>query len=145
MNQLPFDIVNFGGFAARDLQGQDEWQWRDETVIAFDTQFSLTRVGTGSYDLRWRRVGKSCQFQASLSAATSIATTAGTSYMVLPVLSYKSGTVPAGLSGIVVMVNMTTNVAVGNGVIDVANSRAYLPTQSASGNTFALWGEYEVA
>lgn len=143
--KIPFDAINLGGFAARDLQGQDEWQRRDETAIPFGTQFSLTLVGTGSYDLRWRRVGKSCQFQSSFSSTTSIATTAGTSYMVLPVLSYKATGDPAGLSGIVVMVNMTTNVAVGNGVIDVTNSRAYLPTQAASGNTFAVWGEYEVA
>ena len=40
--------------------------------------------------------------------------------------------------------NLTTNVSVGTGVIDATNSRCYLPSQSASGNTFSLAGWYEV-
>jgi len=42
------------------------------------------------------------------------------------------------------MVNTTTNVAVGVCVVDVANSRIYVPSQSATGNTLVITGWYEV-
>jgi hypothetical protein len=40
--------------------------------------------------------------------------------------------------------NDTTNIAVGTCHIDVSTSRAYLPTQVASGNAFLLCGSYEI-
>lgn len=82
-------------------------------------------------------MGKTCKFQISLLAATSIASVAGTTYLTLPFTAM-------GLAGMLVMTNATSNIAVGLGHIDVTNSRAYLPTQTASGNTFHLFGEYEV-
>lgn len=125
------DVNNVGGFADRDLRGQDKWE-------TFTPVFgSLTVVGATSYTGRLRKVGKLLQFQVQFSAATSIASTAGTDYLTLPIAA-------VGLSGIAVMTNDTTNVAVGLCHLDVATSRCYLPTQAASANTFKLFGSYEI-
>jgi len=123
--------VNRQGFAWRDLLGQDGWQ-------TFTPVFgSLTVVGATSYSGRFRIVGRSLEFQVKFSAATSIASVAGTDYLNLPI--------PAiGLTGIGVMTNDTSNVAVGLCHIDVATSRCYLPAQLASGNTFNLFVKYEI-
>lgn len=131
MNELDDKTLNQRGFAFRDLLGIDRWE-------AFTPAFtSLTVVGATTYTGRFRVVGRLCQFQVTLLAATSIASTAGTTYMALPVTA-------AGIAGIGSMMNNTTNIAVGDGVIDATNSRFYLPTQGASSDTFALYGEYEI-
>lgn len=118
-------------FAYRDMTGQDLW-------LSFTPVFgSLTVVGGTTYTGRYRVVGRSVQFQVSFSAATSIASVAGTDYLTLPVMA-------KGLSGIATMSNDTTNIAVGICHIDVATSRCYLPAQIASGNTFLLFGVYEI-
>lgn len=118
-------------FAYRDLMGQDTW-------LSFTPVFgSLTVVGATTYTGRYRVVGRSLQFQVSFSAATSIASVAGTDYLNLPVAA-------KGLAGMCVMSNDTTNVAVGTCHIDVATSRCYLPAQVASGNTFLLCGSFEI-
>lgn len=125
------DHLNEAGFAHRDLIGQDRWE-------SFTPVFgSLTVVGATTYSGRYRIVGKSVQFQASFSAATSIASVAGTDYLTLPIAA-------KGLSGICVMTNDSTNVAVGLCHVDVTTSRCYLPAQIASGNTFLLCGSYEI-
>ena len=125
------DDVDERSFAYRDAKGLDRWE-------SFTPSFgSLTVVGATSYTGRYRIVGKQLQFQVQFSAATSIESTAGTDYLTLPVTA-------RGLSGVAVMTNDTTNVAVGVCHIDVANSRCYLPTQGASGNTFNLAGWYEI-
>ncbi len=120
------------GFAFRDLVDQDRWETSWTPVFG-----SLTVVGATTYVGRWRLVGKSCQFQVKFSAATSIASTAGTDYLTLPITAN-------GLSGLAVMTNDTTNIAVGLCHIDVTTNRCYLPTQAASGNVFHLAGYYEV-
>lgn len=118
-------------FSYRDITGQDKW-------TSFDPVFgSLTVVGATSYTGRYRIVGKSVQFQVKFSAATSIASTAGTDYLNLPVTA-------SGLCGMAVMTNDTTNISVGVCHLDVSTSRCYLPTQTASGNTFNLCGWYEI-
>lgn len=128
MNELKMDK---GGFAFRDLIGEDRW-------VAFTPVFgSLTVVGTTTYTGRLRVVGKSCFFQVQFSAATSIASTAGTDYLTLPMTA-------KGLAGVGTMTNDTTNIAVGACHIDVATSRCYLPTQAASGNVFTLAGWFEL-
>jgi hypothetical protein len=119
------------GFAYRDIRGQDRW------TLWTPVFTSLTVVGATAYSARYRTLGKMCQFQAKISAATSIASVAGTTYVALPLSAM-------GLSGMSVMTNATTNVAVGLGHIDVTNSRMYLPAQLASGNIFHLFGQYEV-
>lgn len=125
------DILNEGGFAYADLIGQDKW-------TAFSPVFgSLTVVGTPSYTGRLRVVGRSCQFQVKFSASTSIASTAGTDYLNLPIAA-------KGLAGIAVMTDDTTNTLVGGCHIDVATSRCYLPTKVASADIFNLCGSYEI-
>lgn len=118
------------GFAYRDILGQDSWD-------TFTVDASLTLVGALTAVGRYRFVGKECQFQVSLVAATSIATTAGTSYVSLPVTA-------KGIAGMAVMTNDTTNIAVGVCHVDVATSRCYLPSQGASGNTFNVCGSFEI-
>ena len=127
----PFDEkqVEEASFSYHDLLGQDRWNsWA--VTYSFATATSLTVVG------RFKVVGRQCFWQVQ-SSGTSLATTAGTSYIALPI--------PAkGYSGIVNMYNATTNINVGTSGVDVTNSRAHLPSQIASANTFAFWGTYEV-
>lgn len=118
-------------FAWRDLLSLDQW---DTFTPVFG---ALTVVGATSYSGRYRFVGRQCQFQVQFSAATSIASTAGVDYLNLPMTA-------AGLSGIAVMTNNTTNIAVGVCHVDVATSRCYLPTQGASGNVFNICGSFEI-
>jgi hypothetical protein len=118
-------------FSFRDLRSQDVWQ-------SFTPVFgSLTIVGAASYTGRYRIVGKQLQFQIKFSAATSIASVAGTDYLTLPIAA-------KGLAGIAAMTNDTSNVAVGVCHVDVATSRCYLPAQAASANTFTIYGSYEI-
>ena len=127
------DFPNQQGFAWRDLHGEDRWE-------KFDPIFgALTVVGATSYSGRLRVVGKQCFFQVKFSAATSIASVAGTDYLTLPITAKSQG-----LAGIATMSNDTSNVAVGVCHIDVATSRCYLPAQVASGNVFNLCGNYEI-
>lgn len=128
--ELP-EYVDQTSFAWRDLLSIDRWE-------AFTPVFgSLTVVGATTYTGRYRIVGKRLEFQVSFLAATSIASTAGTDYLTLPVTA-------KGLSGFAMMSNDTTNIAVGLCHIDVTTSRCYLPTQLASGNTFLLAGWFEI-
>ena len=128
---MDIGLVDEKSFAYRDLKSQDVWQ-------SFTPVFgSLTVVGATSYTGRYRIVGRSVQFQVQFSAATSIASAAGTDYLTLPITA-------KGISGMAVMTNDTTNVAVGLCHLDVATSRCYLPAQAASGNIFKLCGWYEI-
>jgi hypothetical protein len=131
VNDLDDQPLDKSSFSYRDIRGFDRWE-------NFTPVFgSLTVVGATSYSGRLRFVGRKLEFQVKFSAATSIASVAGTDYLNLPVAAQ-------GLSGIAVMTNDTTNVAVGVCHIDVATSRCYLPAQAASGNTFNICGSYEV-
>lgn len=124
-------MIDLKSFSHRDSIGQDKW-------TVFTPVFgSLTVVGATNYTGRFRIVGKSVEFQVQFSAATSIASVAGTDYLNLPVSA-------KGLAGMAVMTNDTTNISVGLCHIDVSTSRCYLPTQTASGNTFTLCGWYEI-
>src|SRR5947208_3418972 len=125
MNRLDDVEIDQKSFAWRDLLSQDHW-------MGFAPIFgSLTVVGGTTYSGRLRIVGRKVEFQVSFKAATSVASTAGTDYLTLPITA-------AGTSGQAQMTNDTTNIAVGLCHIDVATSRCYLPTQAASGNTFNL-------
>jgi len=118
-------------FSYRDLLSLDRWE-------SFTPVFgSLTVIGATTYTGRYRIIGRSVQFQVQFSAATSIASVAGTDYLTLPIAA-------KGLSGMATMTNDTTNVAVGVCHIDTATSRCYLPTQTASANVFHLAGSFEL-
>lgn len=129
----PFDDVEIAqqSFAYADLIGRDKWQ-------SFSTAFTgLTVVGAATSSGRFRIVGKSAEFQAQLSAATSISSTAGVTYMTLPISA-------KGLAGFGAMTNMSASTTVGLCHIDVISSRCYTPTQAASANTFTIFGQYEI-
>ena len=128
----PFDDVNVdpNSFAYEDLLGINRWK-------PFTPIFgSLTVIGATTYTGRYRNIGAAIEFQVTFKAATSIASVAGTDYLNLPITA-------KGIAGIATMTNETTNIAVGVCHIDVSTSRCYLPTQTASGNTFTLCGSYE--
>jgi hypothetical protein len=116
-------------FTYKDLTGIDTWETWTPTY-SFTTATSLTVSG------RYKIVGKQCYFQVK-STGTSLATTAGTDYIALPITA-------AGYGGLGVMTNDTANTAVGVGHIDVTNSRFYPPAQIASANDFIFAGWYEV-
>ena len=125
------ETVDEKSFSYRDLLSKDEWS-------AFTPSFgSLTVVGATSYTGRYRIVGSQLQFQVKFSAATSIASSAGTDYLTLPKTAN-------GSAGVAVMTDNTAKTAVGVCHIDVANSRCYLPTQTASAHVFTLCGSYEI-
>lgn len=131
MNYFDAKTIDEKSFALRDLLGIDRWE-------PFTPVFgSLTTVGALTVSGRYRFVGRQIQFQVRFSAATSIASVAGTDYLTLPVAA-------KGLAGLATMTNDTTNVAVGVCHIDVTTSRCYLPAQAASGNTFTICGSYEI-
>jgi hypothetical protein len=130
LNELYNKNIDTTSFAYRDLMSVDRWE-------SFTPTFSLTAVGTPTYTGRYRVQGRKAEFQVKIVPETSIATTAGTSYMDLPI--------PAnGIGGMATMTNATTNIAVGVVHIDVSNSRAYLPSQAASGSTFHVNGWFEI-
>ena len=131
MNLLDDKTLSEKSFSYSDILGQDRW-------ISFTPVFgSLTVIGATSYTGRLRIVGRSVQFQVQFSAATSVASVAGTDYLTLPITA-------RGLTGFAVMTNDTANTAVGVCHLDVSTSRCYLPTQVASANVFNLCGQYEI-
>ena len=131
MNEFDDVTLDDSSFSYNDVQGKDRWR------IWTPVFGSLTVVGATTYVGRYRIIGKQCQFQVKFSAATSIASVAGTDYLNLPFTAM-------GLTGMATMSNDTSNVAVGICHIEVATSKCYLPAQVASGNTFNLCGSFEV-
>lgn len=129
--ELP-DTADLESFAWLNMVGVDAWTPFTVAVT------SMTVLGTPTYTGRYRAIGRKIEFQISLISTVSIASTAGTTYIALPVTPAK------GLAGWGSMQNQTTNVAVGACVVNITNSRIYLPALVASGNTFALFGEYEI-
>lgn len=123
-------LIDPKSFAYRDSHGQDKWE-------AFTVSTNVTAVGDLTATGRFRIVGRSVEFQASLVGGTSIASTAGTTFLTLPVTA-------TGTAGIAAMMNDSTSVAVGLCSIQVSTSRCYLPTQAASANTFKVYGTYEI-
>lgn len=125
MNIMP------GTFTDRDSQGRDMWEsWTP-------VRNSWTDVGSPAVYGRFRVVGRQCFFQALVVPATSVATTAGTSSIDLPMKA-------SGFAGDVSMFDTVTTLSDGTGGIDVANSRAFVPTHGASANNIAVSGWFEV-
>lgn len=100
------------------------------------TRTGWTDVGAPTVTARYCQVRNVVHFQIKVVPATTVATVGGTSYTDLPLTA-------AGSTGDGSMMNLTTLVGVGNVVIDVANSRCYVPTQTASANTLTIAGWYE--
>ena len=103
------------------------------------TRTGWTDVGAPTVTGRYCQIGNTVFFQVKVVPATTVATVAGTSYVALPV--------PAGVSGLAgdgSMENLTTLIAIGMCAFDITNSRAYVPTQTATANTLTIGGWYEV-
>ena len=130
MNDLDNLPLAKESFAFRDIQGSSAF-------VSFTVSVSLTVVGTPTYTGRYTVVGRLCFFEVTLVSSTSIATTAGTHYVTLPLTA-------TGLGGVATMGNVTSGIAVGVCQIDVANSRCMLPSQAASAATFSVSGWYEI-
>ena len=96
-------------------------------------------MGSPTVTARYCQNGKIVFFQIKVVPGTTTATVAGTSYVSLPVSAGASA-----LAGEGSMMNITTLVAVGTCAMDVTNSRCYVPTQGATGNTLTIAGFYEV-
>ena len=129
MNEFDNLTLDKRSFAYRDLLGEGKWEtWT--VTYSFATATNLTVSG------RFLVIGNLCFFQVK-STGTSLATTAGTSYIDMPVTA-------KGYGGQGMMANDTTHVNVGTGNVAVSNSRFYPPTQGASGNDFIFSGFYEV-
>lgn len=128
-DELP--SVDKRSFSYADIRGQDKWStWSP-------TRTGWTDVGTPTVSGRFRVVGRQCFFEVQVVPATSVATTAGTSYFSLPIAA-------AGIAGTATMMNVSTLVGVGVCAIDVTNSRCYVPTQAATANTLTVAGWYEI-
>lgn len=129
MNLLDGKVLDQQSFAWRDILGQDKWEpWTPS--YSFATATSLTVVG------RYRVVGRQCFCQVQ-SSGTSIVTTGGASYIAFPIAG-------KGYGGVGSMSNVTGKTQVGSGHVDVANSRYYPPSQSASADTFTFSWWYEI-
>ncbi len=129
--ELP-DFSDNDSFSWHDLYGDEKW-------LAFTPVFtSLTVVGATAYLGRYRFVGRKVEFQVQFSAATSVASVAGTTYLALPI------TPANGLAGMAVETDVTTNIAVGVCHIDVTNSRCYTPTKTATSDVLTISGWYEI-
>lgn len=134
MNEQPknyFNNVSIDekSFALRDLLGIDLWD-------SFTVSTNVSTVGAPLFVGRYRFVGRECQFQAQLSAGTSIATTTGIHFFNLPVAA-------KGLAGEAVMTNTSTNVGSACAV-NVSTGRVYLPTQTPTAGVLAVAGRYEI-
>lgn len=125
---------------------------QDQSVVAAATlsatnlsawaSFTTTRTGwtdvlAPTVTARYCQVRNVCHFSIKVVPGTTVATTAGTSYCSLPLTA-------AGIGGDGSMVDTTTLLSIGSCVIDVANSRVYVPTQVATGDTITINGWYEV-
>lgn len=106
--------------------------WRSWTP----TRTGWTDIGTPTVTARYAVVGWIVFFQVKVVPGTTVATTAGTSYISLPATA-------GGISGDGSMTDLTTLIAIGNCVFDVANSRCYVPSQVATGDTIEIAGWYE--
>ncbi|MDP2622004.1 MAG: hypothetical protein Q8P46_17830 [Hyphomicrobiales bacterium] len=128
----PFDDMEIAreSFAYRDLLGADQW---DE----FTVSTNASSVGALTAEGRYRIEGRKCDFQALLSAATTVATVARVTFINLP-------TSAGGLAGFGVMMNDTVNEAVGLCSISVSSSRCYLPTQNATSDVLKVYGSFEI-
>ena len=96
-----------------------------------------TDVGVPTVTARYSQIKNVCYFQVNIVPDTTVATTAGTSYIALPLTAF-------GFTGSGNMSDLTTLIGIGDCVIDAATSRIYVPTQIATADTLAVSGWFEV-
>ena len=101
------------------------------------TRTGWTDVGSPTVTARYSQIKNVCYFQVKVVPGTTVATVAGTSYVNLPITAF-------GFTGEGSMTDLTTLIGIGNCVIDSTNSRVYVPTQTATGDTLVIGGWFEV-
>ena len=119
--------------APHPITGLFQTAWTPFTAV----RTGWTDVGAPTVTARYCRSGGVGYLQVKVVPATTVATVAGTSYIALPLTA-------AGLAGDGIMVDLSTLVSIGNCVIDVANSRIYVPAQVATADTLLVSGWFEV-
>ena len=102
------------------------------------TRTGWTDVGSPTVTARYCQIGAVVFFQVKVVPSTTIATVAGTSYINLPVTA-----LAGGITGDASMTDLTTLLAIGDCVIDTANSRCYVPAKAATGDTVNIGGWFE--
>lgn len=118
------------------LPGLGTSAWSDWTP----TRTGWTDVGSPTVTARYSLIGSYlCLFQVKVVPGTTVATTAGASYISLPVAANASGIGGDGSMG-----DTTAAISIGNCIFDIANSRCYVPSQVATGDTLVINGWYEV-
>lgn len=103
------------------------------------TRTGWTDVGAPTVTGRYCQVRNVIFFAIKVMPGTTVATVAGTSYCSLPVAAGANA-----IGGEAVMNDLTTLISTGAAVIDTANSRVYVPTKTATGDTLTIYGSYEV-
>lgn len=127
---LPGTITSGGALAGSNITAWTSWT---------PTRTGWTDIGAPTVTARKAQVGNIGYLQVKVVPGTTVATAAGTSYINLPIAANASS-----IGGDGSMMNLTTLVGVGNIVIDTANSRLYVPTQAATGNTLSIAAWWEV-
>ena len=102
------------------------------------TRTGWTDVGSPTVTARYCQIGAIVFFQVKVVPGTTVATVGGTSYISLPVAAGASGIGGDGSMG-----NTTGLISIGNCIFDIANSRCYVPSQSATTATLEITGWYE--
>lgn len=110
-----------------------------DTWVAFTPTFTgLTSVGSPTITGRYISKSGLIFVQVEIIPGTTVATIAGTTYFALPVTASAPGVAGDGS-----MMNFTTLIGIGLCAVDTANSRCYVPSQGATGNTLTVACWYE--
>jgi hypothetical protein len=122
-------IISGGAVAGSNISAWASWT---------PTRTGWTDVGAAVVTARYCQIGNVIHFQVKIVPGVTTATTAGTSYISLPVSMGASS-----LAGDGSFMDNTTFISIGPCVFNPANSRCYVPTQAATGDTLTIAGWYE--
>lgn len=99
------------------------------------TRTGWTDVGSPTVTSKFSKSGNTCFFEIEVVPGTTVATVAGTSYCSLPATAAGYGDAS--------MQDLTSLISVGDCVIDKANSRVYVPSKTATGDTLTIAGWFQ--
>ena len=139
-NPTPHPLLGFSASSILEMQvfrPRPDFISRTAWTAFTATRTGWTDVGAPTVTARYSQIKNTCYFQVKVIPSITVATTAGTSYISLPLTAF-------GFAGDGSMANLTTLIGIGNCVIDATNSRVYVPTQGATANTLTIGGWFEV-
>lgn len=125
-------LLEFRAFGPRAAP-MPQMAWTPFTAV----RTGWTDVGAPTVTARYSQIKNVCYVQVKVVPNTSVATTAGTSYIDLPLPAF-------GFTGTGGMSDLTTFIGIGDCVVDAATSRVYVPTQLATADTLAVACWFEV-